>query len=112
MCYSSGCGVGLLRADSAVFDRQIGCIAGCEDARRDGWPTWRRAVRPIALAIFWIGVVWFSFFARQGNLLQVVTRVIWVACLSPFILIGIREWIRDGEAAQTRDRMRGPSAPG
>jgi hypothetical protein len=70
--------------------------------RREGWPTWRRALRPVGATLWWIGIVlgWVlpGFTDFNPWTLSFVLGFAMIACIAVCVAVGTSlEW---------RDRRR------
>lgn len=61
-------------------------------ARYESWPSWRRAVRPVGVVLYWAGVVWFTTHSDHKTPQLNVAFTVWVALMLTFAAIGIRDW--------------------
>jgi hypothetical protein len=62
--------------------------------RRAHWPPWRRAVRPLGLAVIWTGVICSVALGDDSKYVTLV-RIGEALVLLPIGCISIRDWLRD-----------------
>lgn len=63
--------------------------------RRARWPAWRRAVRPVGLAVFWLEVSCYVAFGERSGVLAAVAEAGWILLLLPIAVLSLRDWFRE-----------------
>ena len=63
--------------------------------RRARWPVWRRAVRPVGLALFWFQALLYVAMGDDPGSVVSVLRFGSILLLLPIVGIGVRDWFRD-----------------
>lgn len=94
---------------NGVIDRWSHLSRADRAERRAGWPTSRRAVRPVGLAVFWAGVIWSVIGNDHTTTMTVTIRILWILLLTPFAYIGIADWVRDGKDQRRSTKQSAPS---
>jgi hypothetical protein len=71
-------------------------LSPAERAQWDAsWPAWRRAVRPVGVASFWLGLAYFVVNAdHRKTVLFVSLYVVWIAIWLTCAVIGLVGWRR------------------
>ena len=78
--------------------------------RYESWPTWRRAVRPVGVVLYWAGVAWFAPQSGHKTPQLIVAYVVWVALMLTIAAIGIRDWRLARSALKLSRRARAERA--
>lgn len=80
--------------------------------RRAHWPAWRRAVRPLGLAVVWSGVICSVALGEHSSYL-IIVKLGGALLLLPIGCISLRDWLRDipsKRAAPSRSSLQGIAA--